>query len=411
MNILNHLPAGWGKNKGNGEYSGPCPRCGGEDRFVVWPEHPSGATGGKYLCHQCAPEGGDGIQFLRDFQGLGYAEACREFGKESDTHHRESTSPARQEWAPQPEREPGEKWQVRATAFLDECAANIEQGPGLEYLTNRGLALETGRRFRIGFNPADRYEAPEVWGLEPRRNYKGNLSKLYLPAGLVFPILRKSGVLTVKIRRRDWTPQDEWPKYHAVKGGGHGCLVIGKPGLPVVLVESELDAFLLAQDAGDLCSVVALANASNKPDEKTTNFLRSAECILYALDFDEAGKKPLAWWSVHFPGVRVWPPSVGKDLGDMVSDGESLVVWVQAALSPDEQEPAAHATALDPATDYDLSLLVDCPRRGKRIHCGYCSRCPETSGCGAWRSHRADVEFFRTLSEPPASLDRVEALQ
>jgi len=58
-----------------GEYCGPCPDCGGEDRFRVWPET------GRYWCRGCGRKG-DSIQFLRDFHGLSFRDACRVVGRE-----------------------------------------------------------------------------------------------------------------------------------------------------------------------------------------------------------------------------------------------------------------------------------------------------------------------------------------
>ena len=75
MNLLGLLPDGWGKHKGCGEWAGPCPNCGGTDRFVVWPEHKSGAAGGRFLCRGCGAQG-DAVEFLRVFQNLTYREAC-----------------------------------------------------------------------------------------------------------------------------------------------------------------------------------------------------------------------------------------------------------------------------------------------------------------------------------------------
>ena len=61
-----------------GEYACPCPACGGKDRFRFWPAQ---GEGGTWYCRQCG-KGGDCIQFLRDFEGLSYAEACRRLGRE-----------------------------------------------------------------------------------------------------------------------------------------------------------------------------------------------------------------------------------------------------------------------------------------------------------------------------------------
>lgn len=62
---------------GGGEYTGPCPWCGGRDRFHVWPEK------GNFWCRGCNRKG-DTIQYLRDFRGLSFREACKVVGKELD---------------------------------------------------------------------------------------------------------------------------------------------------------------------------------------------------------------------------------------------------------------------------------------------------------------------------------------
>lgn len=67
----------WKAHTKRGEYCGPCPRCGGQDRFVVWPEHPSGSP--EFMCRQCTLNGkawaGDAVEYLRDHHGLPYTEA------------------------------------------------------------------------------------------------------------------------------------------------------------------------------------------------------------------------------------------------------------------------------------------------------------------------------------------------
>ena len=61
-----------------GEYAGPCPWCGGEDRFRVWPEHPRSESG-RYWCRQCN-RSGDGITYLREMHGMSFRDACRALG-------------------------------------------------------------------------------------------------------------------------------------------------------------------------------------------------------------------------------------------------------------------------------------------------------------------------------------------
>lgn len=60
-----------------GEYAGPCPVCGGTDRFHIWPE------AGNYWCRQCQKKG-DTIQYLRDVRGLSFRDAARMVGRDLD---------------------------------------------------------------------------------------------------------------------------------------------------------------------------------------------------------------------------------------------------------------------------------------------------------------------------------------
>lgn len=65
-------------NRNGGEYRGACPGCGGgdkSDRFIVW------SNSGRFWCRQCAKKG-DAIQYLRDFRGMRFKEACRVVGRD-----------------------------------------------------------------------------------------------------------------------------------------------------------------------------------------------------------------------------------------------------------------------------------------------------------------------------------------
>src|SRR2546430_13712324 len=61
---------------GGGEYAGPCPFCGGRDRFRVQPEK------GRWWCRGCSggPRWQDAIGYVRRREGLGFAEACERLG-------------------------------------------------------------------------------------------------------------------------------------------------------------------------------------------------------------------------------------------------------------------------------------------------------------------------------------------
>ena len=67
-----------GRNSRGAEFAGPCPLCGGRDRFLVWPEQNDGR--GSYSCRQCGISG-DVIQWLMDVEGMTFRQAAQTAGR------------------------------------------------------------------------------------------------------------------------------------------------------------------------------------------------------------------------------------------------------------------------------------------------------------------------------------------
>ena len=125
----------------NGEFSGPCPKCGGRDRFRVWPY----AEPPRFWCRQCG-WAGDAIQYLRDHDGLTFREACTRVGRPLDESPVPKDAPP-----PRPPRlaePPSPAWQARGWG-LCEAAQTQLWGPkgtaALAYLHQRGLTDDTIR--------------------------------------------------------------------------------------------------------------------------------------------------------------------------------------------------------------------------------------------------------------------------
>jgi hypothetical protein len=246
-------------------------------------------------------------------------------------------------WEPRSAATPAKKWREQAERLVESCASADNMVPGsegLEYAISRNISYKTTARLGIGWNPADRWEDREAWGLPPETNAKGNPKRVWIPAGLVIPSRRKAGIVAVKVRRAAWTPEDTMPKYVAVAGSVPGLALGGGDGKPVVVVESELDAVLIWQEARDLVGALALGTASGKPDADATAYLRAAPRIFTALDFDQAGIAAFPWWSQIFPQAKPWPVAQGKDVGDMSGTPGLVRAWVKAAFL---EEPKAIA--------------------------------------------------------------------
>jgi hypothetical protein len=138
----------------------------------------------------------------------------------------------------------------------------------------------------------------------------------------------------VKIRRSEWNPGDRLPKYDEIPGSQQLLAIVGyAPQKPILVVEAELDAMLLFQEARALCAYLPLGGVSKKPDLLTHDRLYKAPLLLIALDYDEAGKLAFAkFWKKTYPSSEPWPICETKNPGDAFHYGVNLRMWVEKGL-------------------------------------------------------------------------------
>ena len=189
------------------EYAGPCPRCGGRDRFHC--------TATWWFCRQCRPERGDAIAYVEWRDDLSFVEACELLGDSRGTYgppHREMqvfagsqprkwppVAPVARERAEMRENaQPSDAWQERARAFVAYAQGELWKSPqALEYLHDRGLVDETIQRARLGWNPREVRDTPDRWGIDPKDAKRG----VKLRVGWVLPCEAGGVLWYVKIRR------------------------------------------------------------------------------------------------------------------------------------------------------------------------------------------------------------------
>lgn len=331
MNLIDLIPFEMKRvgAKDGGEYHGPCPLCGGTDRFHVWPGQ---GLHGSWWCRGC-DKGGDAIQYLIDVEGMHYKDACKRLGVETN-----DLDPLRlpahkqpQQFAPAIAQAPAEKWATKAAAFVEQChQALLDNHDKRQWLAERGISQAMAEKYRLGWNEKDYFRDRASWGLpEEIKTETGKAKKLWLPAGLVIPWSIGGSTHRIRIRR----DQGE-PRYFVVPGSGRSPLISRNDAGAYVVVESELDAILLDHVAGDLVGVIAQGNSTAKPDQATWQPLQRAIKVLVALDTDDAGAKASRWWCDQLPTATRWPVVGGKDPGEAYTAGIDLRAWVLAGLPP-----------------------------------------------------------------------------
>lgn len=315
------------KRKGQDEWCSPCPACGGNDRFVIHPEK------GHYWCRGCGIKG-DAIEYLRRVRGMTFRQAA-EFagrpalslvGQSGPTRPPETRIPA-----PTP---PPRPWTAQAEKLIVEAHAELLADPErMDWLrTHRGLTRETAEGFRLGWLARDLYRDRAKWGLPPELRDDGKPKKLFLPAGLVIP-----GPNRLRIRRRD---PGKYGRYYMLPGSSNAPLTIGEnhpaETTGAIIVESELDAILLAQEIPDQALIIATGSTSNGPDQAMEADLARRPFVLISLDADAAGGKA-AWrkWMGTIPNATRAPilAAWGKDHTDAFIAGHDLRQWFAMALT------------------------------------------------------------------------------
>ncbi len=313
-----------------GKYHSRCPdpNCDGKDRFCVWPKE---GADGRYWCRQCLCVG-DAIQFCRDFMGMDFSSACIKVGRQPIRPTSRIVARSKEKFTPKLLEISSEQWRQKAFAFVMKSHQYLLAHP---YLLNqdkdRGLTRQSILDFQLGWNPNDIFELRELWGLSDM-TLDGGSRLLCLPQGIVIPSFRDDVPIRIKIRRHKWKQDDEYPKYHIIAGGLTCPMVYGNTSKPIVIVESELDAMLIQQFAAGICCCIALGGVSIRPDIVIDQILRQAQCILYALDFDDAGKKAYMFWQSTYSNLLPWPVPRGKSPGDAYSMGIDIRQWICSGL-------------------------------------------------------------------------------
>jgi hypothetical protein len=216
-----------------GEWAGPCPICGGGDRFLIWPNQKGGE--GSYWCRRCG-KGGDLVQFLVDGCNYSYTEAFKAAGREKQPgYHRKygrplyrDTKKKSDEFKPREYESPCHRWAKKAEAFVEEShKALLTNSDELEYLESRGIDEMAVKNFKLGWFPGENdnpcmFRPRTPWGLPEVKSEKtGKPKMLWVPRGLVIPCFKNGKIYRIRIRRPDAdikSPQDI--RYYVLPGSG-----------------------------------------------------------------------------------------------------------------------------------------------------------------------------------------------
>jgi len=344
-----------------GEHKGPCPLCGGQDRFCVWPNDNGKA---RFWCRQCDVSG-DLADYLELVRHMPHLEALKAAGVVDGEARISARNKSKTN---EPERPiaanvypPCAAWQARARAFVEYARGQLwgDAGrPALEYLrAERRLADDAIRHYRLGYYPPGPWKFnhdPKVkeWGQEREK-------WITLPEGIVIPCEVGGVMWYVKVRRphmqRDgaldnlsayleyvssWEKDGETvynrAKYTCVTGS-EGVALFGADDMrgtrELLLCEGEFDAMLAWQGLQDLIDVAAIKPGPLGFPGRWALLMLPYKVLLAAYDMDAAGVKDAATLAkVSKRARRVRVPE-GSDLTDFVLSGGDLRAWYAFQLA------------------------------------------------------------------------------
>lgn len=221
-----------------GEYAGPCPRCGGEDRFHIKEQ--------RFYCRQCYPRGGDVIDLVRLLHNVSFRDACQLLAADVPFF---SERPTRQETPHQAEAAVHDE---QTNEFYESARKTIratsrrlfsaDGRAGREYLERRGLTESTWRTFQLGFgttfHPLRRRNDPAIF----------------------IPWLSADGKRVEALRHRFTDPHLPKQERYSLKPGSTPILFglhTLRSSPHIVLVEGEFNCMAIQQ-----CGILALSVGS-----------------------------------------------------------------------------------------------------------------------------------------------------
>lgn len=339
------------------EQYGPCPRCGGDDRF-----HIRQYQGRDYFfCRKCHPERGDAIEFLRWLHGVSFAESVQILGGNPPVHIKtrlRSSAPIPK--TPTYKMPPPADWQKRAVAVIDECHHAIFEPKAAKiraYLHGRGITDDHIRQYRLGYCATGHENI-----------YARTIADHYIPRGIIVPTIVNGDVWQIRVRlvngipfpcsrcKQILTQTGECPhchaknKYRGVTGGLQGLMNADRvqPGDTVIFCAGEFDAILAQAHAPSGVTCVSFGSETTGLDQRWQIALRPAHDILVCYDNDLEGDRGFERIRATLPRAQRVRVPVGKDIGDFFAAApHDFADWLAEVAGKD-----------DPLTSFESAVLA-----------------------------------------------------
>jgi hypothetical protein len=319
------------KASGQRELCGPCPKCGGDDRFHVADDW--------FFCRQCHEKRGDAIEFTQWLNGCDFKEAVATLTGAAMPTPATRRTPTTKRPTEQPE-----DWQRNATTIVDNAHArlfndsDIQAEAGRAYLDSRAIEPHAWQAFKLGY----KHDAP----------LPGTEGKQRAPA-IVIPWYKGGKLCAIRYRFLQWHEytdsegKQRREKQTALPGSGFAGVLYGGQALDLsavslstlVICEGELNACSIWQAAKDSrADVLSLGSESATITAAMQEYAGRYATTIIWLDREERAQAFMA----ALPGTYGIKSPNGQDANDLLQ-AETLGGFLalhrfQAAKNRHEQE-------------------------------------------------------------------------
>lgn len=340
-----------------GEWAGPCPMCGGDDRFHVR------ADG--WFCRHCKNEPWqDAIELVRALESCSFNDAMARMAGNAFALPPEQ----RRSVASFSKKEQPADWAAKAGAVLataQEALYSDKDTRGAEYLTRRGLTPATWQRFGLGYALCS---LPGTWNAETKECTYEPQPAILLPwyAGrrLVAVRYRFLEVHTYIDARKNEQTNKQGARFGSEFSGrvfgGQALARVCEEKRTLVICEGEINAMSIYQVAGETSvDVLSLGSESQRLTPAMAAYARRFRHVIAWADRPEVAKGLME----DLPGAYGVASPGGQDANDLLRAGHLggyLTAWRFQMCQTKEQRDALYFDLWDAAqfgADLDAGTL------------------------------------------------------
>jgi len=323
-----------------GEWAGPCPMCGGDDRFHVR------ADG--WFCRHCKNEPWqDAIELVKALENCSFADAMSRMAGNAFALPSEQRRPV---GSPSKKEQPAD-WAAKAGALLataQEALYSEKDTRGAEYLTRRGLTPATWRRFGLGYQP--HCALPGTWNADTKEcTYEPQpaiLMPWYAGRRLVALRYRFLDSHTYPDARGGETTNKQGARYGSEFAGrvfgGQSMARACEDKRTLIVCEGEINAMSIYQVAGETkADVLSLGSESQRLTPAMAAYARRFRHVIAWADRPEVAKGLME----DLPGAYGVASPGGQDANDLLRDdhlGGYLTAWRFQMCQNKEQRDALY---------------------------------------------------------------------